>query len=102
MHPRNSDGLYADNSAPSSRGASMASALDSALTQFHAAADRLRLDDSDRGLLLAFKTVFQTQFPVEHDDGTFRIYEGYRVLHNGARGPTKGGIRYSPQVSLDE
>jgi glutamate dehydrogenase (NAD(P)+) len=80
----------------------MATALDSALQQFHAAADRLRLNDSDRGLLLLFKTVFQTQFPVELDGGGFRIYEGYRVIHNGARGPTKGGIRYSPDVSLDE
>jgi glutamate dehydrogenase (NAD(P)+) len=80
----------------------MASALDSALTQFRAAADRLRLGDSDREILTAFKTVFQTQFPVEMDDGSFRVFEGYRVIHNGARGPTKGGIRYSAQVSLDE
>ena len=80
----------------------MASALDSALTQFHAAADRLALGDSQRDLLTAFKTVFQTEFPVEMDDGGFRVFQGYRVLHNGARGPTKGGIRYSPDVSLDE
>ena len=80
----------------------MATALDSALHQFHAAADRLRLPDSQRALLTAFKTVFQTQFPVEMDDGNLRVFEGYRVLHNGARGPTKGGIRYSADVSLDE
>ena len=80
----------------------MATALDSALHQFHAAADRLRLPDSQREQLTAFKTVFQTEFPVVMDDGSVRIFEGSRVIHNGARGPTKGGIRYSANVSLDE
>jgi len=80
----------------------MASALDSALRQFHAAADRLRLNDSDRQILTAYKTGFQTEFPVDMDDGSFYVVQGYRVIHNGARGPTKGGIRYSPEVSLDE
>jgi glutamate dehydrogenase (NAD(P)+) len=78
------------------------SALDTALKQFHHAADRARLDDSQREILTAFKTVYQTQFPVEMDDGTFRVFEGYRVLHNSTRGPTKGGVRYSANVSLDE
>ena len=78
------------------------SPLESALHQFHAAADRLGLDEDTREQLTAFKTVFQTQFPVELDDGSFDIFEGYRVIHNSGRGPTKGGIRYSPHVSIDE
>ena len=78
------------------------SALVSALHQFHAAADRLELSDKHREMLTSFKTVFHTEFPVEMDDGSIHVFEGYRVLHNNARGPTKGGIRYSPQVSLDE
>jgi glutamate dehydrogenase (NAD(P)+) len=76
--------------------------LQTALAQFHRAADQLGLPDRHRALLTSFKTVYQTQFPVEMDDGSFRVFEGYRVLHNAARGPTKGGIRYSTQVTLDE
>ena len=40
--------------------------------------------------------------PVEMDDGSFRVFHGYRIHHNNARGPVKGGIRYSAEVSLDE
>ena len=78
------------------------SPLDGALHQFHAASDRLGLSDKHRELLTAFKTVFQTEFPVEMDDGSIHVFRGYRVLHNNARGPTKGGIRFDPGVSLDE
>ena len=41
-------------------------------------------------------------FPVFMDDGSIRVFMGYRVQHNLARGPTRGGIRYHPQVSLSE
>ena len=78
------------------------SALDSALRQFHAAADRAKFTDEQRALLTSFRTVYQTQFPVEMDDGSHRIFDGYRVLHNSALGPTKGGIRYSAAISLNE
>ena len=77
-------------------------ALHSALRQFHAAADRIGLADQQRDLLTSFKTVYQTRFPVEMDDHSFRLFDGYRVHHNAARGPLKGGIRYSPDVSLDD
>ncbi|MPZ98776.1 MAG: glutamate dehydrogenase [Dehalococcoidia bacterium] len=76
--------------------------LETAMKQFHRAADQVGLSDQHRELLTSFKTIYRTQFPVEMDDETFRIFEGYRVLHNNARGPTKGGIRYSPHVSMDE
>ncbi len=78
------------------------SALHSALRQFHAAADRIGLADQQRDILTAFKAIYQTRFPVEMDDGSFRVFDGYRVHHNAARGPLKGGIRYSPDVSLDD
>jgi glutamate dehydrogenase (NAD(P)+) len=78
------------------------SALHSALTQFHAAADRLHLPDQQRDILTSFKAVYQTRFPVQLDDHSFRAFDGYRVHHNAARGPLKGGIRYSPDVSLDD
>src|ERR1700686_4025142 len=41
-------------------------------------------------------------FPVKMDDGSVRVFEGYRVQHNMARGPAKGGIRYHQGVTLDE
>ncbi|MCK9493983.1 MAG: Glu/Leu/Phe/Val dehydrogenase [Dehalococcoidia bacterium] len=78
------------------------SMLDTVLSQFHQAADQLGLSDDHRETMTAFKTVFHTQFPVARDDGSFDIFEGYRVHHNVARGPAKGGIRYAPMVSLDE
>ena len=76
--------------------------LATTLAQFHEAANTIQLSDRYRAYLTSWKTVFQTQFPVKMDDGSIRIFEGYRVLHDAARGPTKGGIRYSPHVTLDD
>ena len=90
------------STASLARPASGEGILASTLAQFHAAADAIHLDDRYRAYLTSWKTIFQTQFPVEMDDGSIRIFEGYRVLHDTARGPTKGGIRYSPHVTLDD
>lgn len=76
--------------------------LAGALAQFHEAADHLRLPDNTRDYLTSFKTTFQTRFPAEMDDGSIRMFDGYRVIHNAGRGPTKGGLRYAPDLSLDE
>ncbi len=73
-----------------------------ALAQFDAAADRLHLDDGFRHVLRSCKREFITHFPVKMDDGTPRVFTGYRVHHNEARGPTKGGLRYHSAVDLDE
>jgi glutamate dehydrogenase (NAD(P)+) len=54
------------------------------------------------GLLSHCKREFTVNFPVRMDDGSLRMFTGYRVQHNEARGPVKGGIRYSPLVTLDE
>jgi len=78
------------------------SMLDTVMSQFHHAADQINLSDDYRETLAAFKTVYHTQFPVERDDGTFDIFDGFRVHHNVALGPAKGGIRYAKMVSLDE
>ena len=80
----------------------MTGPLDTARQQFHAAADRLGLSDRDRDVLTSFKAVYETEFPVELDDGSFRVFRGYRVHHNAALGPTKGGVRYDEDVTLDE
>jgi len=76
--------------------------LESALAQFHHGADHVKLPDLYRKLLTSFKTTFQAEFPVEMDDGSVHIFEGFRVIHNNARGPTKGGLRFTDRVSLDE
>jgi glutamate dehydrogenase (NAD(P)+) len=78
------------------------SVLDVALAQFDAAAARLDLADGMREHLRACKRELVVHFPVRLDDGTVATYTGIRVQHNVARGPAKGGIRYSPMVDLDE
>jgi glutamate dehydrogenase (NAD(P)+) len=77
-------------------------ALTTALAQLDAACDRLGLDGGSRALLRRSKRELSVNFPVRMDDGTIRVFDGYRVQHNLVRGPGKGGIRYSPHVSLDE
>ena len=73
-----------------------------AQAQFDAAADRLRLNPSVRGVLRETRREVTVHFPVELDDGSTTVFTGYRVQHNLARGPAKGGLRYHPSVSLDE
>ncbi len=69
---------------------------------FEKAADRLQLRDDYRTLLLTPKREVQVQVPVEMDDGRVVTYIGYRVQHDDSRGPMKGGLRYHPDVDLDE
>lgn len=69
---------------------------------FDNAADRLGLEDWLRDVLQAPGRSFSAEFPVKMDDGSVRMFKGYRVQHNDTRGPFKGGIRYSPEVNLDE
>jgi glutamate dehydrogenase (NAD(P)+) len=70
--------------------------------QFDLAADYLELEDSMRAVLRNTKRQLIVSIPVKMDSGRVEVFEGYRVQHNIARGPAKGGIRYHPQVSLDE
>ena len=73
-----------------------------ALSQFDRAAERIDLDPNLRDVLRSPKRELIVNFPVEMDDGSIRMYAGYRVHHNVARGPAKGGIRYHPRADLDE
>jgi len=73
-----------------------------AMRQFEAAADHLALKRGIRGYLAAPNRELVVHFPVAMDDGTIRLYTGYRVHHSTVLGPTKGGIRYSPEVRLNE
>jgi glutamate dehydrogenase (NAD(P)+) len=70
--------------------------------QFNRAADYLELDDSTRHVLSSAKRQLIVSIPVKMDGGDVQVFEGYRVQHNIARGPAKGGIRYHPNVTLDE
>ncbi len=69
---------------------------------FDRAADKIELDSSMRRLLLTAKREVTVEVPVEMDDGRIETYLGYRVQHNNARGPMKGGLRYHWDVDLDE
>jgi glutamate dehydrogenase (NAD(P)+) len=70
--------------------------------QFNRAADYLDLDQSTRQVLSNAKRQLIVSIPVKMDGGDVQVFEGYRVQHNIARGPAKGGIRYHPNVTLDE
>ena len=80
----------------------MTNPLDTAIAQFESAAQRLNIDPGLRQVLATCKRELATNFPVQMDDGSIKVFTGYRVQHNLARGPAKGGIRYHPSVSLDE
>jgi glutamate dehydrogenase (NAD(P)+) len=70
--------------------------------QFDLAAERLHLDEGIRRVLREPRREFTCHFPVHMDDGSVRVFTGYRVQHNLGRGPAKGGIRYHQDVSIDE
>jgi glutamate dehydrogenase (NAD(P)+) len=69
---------------------------------FHRAADHIGLSDELRDVLTSSYRELTVQVPVRLDDGTLKVFTGYRIQHNGARGPYKGGIRYHPDADIDE
>jgi glutamate dehydrogenase (NAD(P)+) len=73
-----------------------------AATQFERAANLIHLEDYMRRILLSPFREVQVEVPVRMDDGRIEVFTGYRIQHNGARGPCKGGIRYHPQADHDE
>jgi glutamate dehydrogenase/leucine dehydrogenase len=70
--------------------------------QFDLAAELLKLDPGLRQVLRTPKRVLEVSIPTKMDNGQVRVFAGYRVQHNVARGPAKGGIRFHPAVTLDE
>jgi glutamate dehydrogenase (NAD(P)+) len=70
--------------------------------QFDIAAEHLKLDQGLRQILRASKRVMEVSIPTKMDNGQVKVFTGYRVQHNIARGPAKGGLRYHPNVTLDE
>jgi len=70
--------------------------------QFDRAAERLRLERWLRDMPRVPDRTLSVEFPVKMDNGDIRMFTGYRVQHNNSRGPYKGGVRYSPEMNLDE
>jgi len=76
-------------------------AFEMAQAQFDKVADQLDLDQGTRELLRWPLREFAFSIPVRMDDGTVQVFRGFRVQHNDARGPGKGGIRFHPQETVD-
>ncbi len=76
--------------------------FETAKQQIDIVADLIGINDGTREVLKHPKRELTVNFPVRMDDGSYRVFTGHRVQYNMARGPCKGGIRYHPQVSLDE
>lgn len=76
--------------------------LDVARRQVDIAAEHLKLDPGIREKLKETKRELTVHFPVKMNDGSLKIFTGYRIQHDVTRGPAKGGIRYHPDVDLDE
>lgn len=75
---------------------------DNVMHQFNAAADLHQLDRNLRRILARTKNEIVVNFPVKLDNGEVEVFTGYRVQHNDALGPFKGGLRYHPDVNIDE
>jgi glutamate dehydrogenase (NAD(P)+) len=76
-------------------------AFEMAQRQFDKVADLLELDQGTRDLLRDAQREYQFLIPVRMDDGHVKVFKGFRVQHNDARGPSKGGIRFHPQETVD-
>jgi glutamate dehydrogenase/leucine dehydrogenase len=73
-----------------------------AMRQFDTAAEKCGLEPGLREVLRRPRRALSLSLPVKMDDGSLRVFEGFRVQHSNARGPCKGGIRYHPGVTIDE
>ena len=76
--------------------------LDIVRHYFDKAADHMKLDDDVRVVFWTPYREVTVQIPVKCSDGKIHVFSGYRIQHNGARGPYKGGIRFHPEVDVDE
>src|ERR671927_57069 len=73
-----------------------------ALKQLDEAAKLIKLDSGMQQILAHPKRVLTVSIPTRMDNGEIKVFTGFRSQHNDARGPFKGGIRYHPQVTIDE
>lgn len=80
----------------------MKSAFEAAQQYFEEAASIMGLSDSMKDLLVTPEREIKVQVPIRRDNGQIATYIGYRMQHNSARGPMKGGLRYHHEVNADE
>ncbi|MCR4425299.1 MAG: Glu/Leu/Phe/Val dehydrogenase [Firmicutes bacterium] len=78
------------------------SQYDEVLLRLAAAARILNLEPGIHAILAEPERILEVSVPIQMDDGSIRVFQGYRVQHSTARGPAKGGIRYAPDVDMDE
>ena len=78
------------------------SPLNTALSQLRGTVENLKLSESDWNTLSTPRRVLQVAVPLRKDNGEVEMYDGYRVQYSTTRGPSKGGVRYHPDVDLDE
>jgi len=76
--------------------------LDTALKNFYAAAEEMGLEDGLIDILSHSERTTHVSIPIEMDDGSVKVFDGYRVLHSSAIGPGKGGVRFHPEVNVEE
>src|SRR5437868_4926945 len=78
------------------------SAFDNARLRLDAVAQKIDMDTRVLAILRECRRELTVHFPLRRDDGSVEMLTGYRVHHNVARGPAKGGIRYHPETDIDE
>src|SRR5712692_11983872 len=92
----------AENNVQRETSSSKPNAFDNALEQLRIAAEYLKLEDGIHEMLSHPKREVTVSLPTRMDNGKVHVFTGYRVQYSDARGPSKGGIRYHPNVTLDE
>ena len=95
------DVLSSTSAAPVKRSLKAFNSFQIAQAQFDKVAEYLALDQATRDLLRYALREYQFAIPVRMDDGSVKVFRGFRVQHNDARGPGKGGIRFHPQETID-
>ena len=76
--------------------------FESMMSRFHKAAELLGLDEETYNVLKSPSKQMRVSMPITMDDGTIKVFEGYRVVHSDILGPSKGGVRYDDGVNSDE
>ena len=80
----------------------MESALDTALRQLRRAVEQLELSENEWQTLATPRRILEVAVPLRRDNGSVEMYKGFRVQYSTTRGPSKGGVRFHPDIDMDE